>query len=63
MAGDQDPGPKAPPRNKSEKETKEMSVEEQLPEERWRRVGRSGLLSVKESEEMTQSIFSSPRGS
>ena len=40
-----------------------MSGEERLPEERWRRVGVSGLLRERRSEEMTQSNTSSPRGS
>ena len=40
-----------------------MSGEEQLPEERWRRVGMSGSLRGKRSEEMTQSNTSSLRGS
>ena len=40
-----------------------MSGEERLPEERWRRVGVSGSLRGKRSEEMTQSKTSSPRGS
>ena len=40
-----------------------MSEEERLPEERWRRVGVSGSLRGKRSEEMTQSNTSSPRGS
>ena len=42
---------------------KEMSGEERLPEERWRRVGMSGSLRGRRSEEMTQSNASSPRGS
>ena len=33
---------------------KEMSGEERLPEERWRRVGVSGSLRGRRSEEMTQ---------
>ena len=41
---------------------KEMSGEEQLPEERWRRVGVSGSLRWRRSEEMTQSNTSSPQG-
>ena len=40
-----------------------MSGEERLPEERWRRVGVSGSLRGRRSEEMTQSNTSSPRGS
>ena len=40
-----------------------MSGEERLPEERWRRVGVSGSLRGKRSEEMTQSNTSSPQGS
>ena len=43
-----------------EEEAKEMSGEEQLPEERWRRVGVSGSLRGRRSEEMTQSNTSSP---
>ena len=46
-----------------EEEAKEMSGEEQLPEERWRRVGVSGSLRRRRSEKMTQSNASSPRGS
>ena len=38
-----------------------MSGEERLPEERWRRVGMSGSLRGRRSEEMTQSNTSSPR--
>ena len=37
-----------------------MSGEERLPVERWRRVGVSGSLRRKRSEEMTQSNTSSP---
>ena len=40
-----------------------MSGEERLPEERWRRVGVSGSLRGRRSEEMTHSNTSSPRGS
>ena len=40
-----------------------MSGEERLPEERWRRVGVSGSLRGRRSEEMTQSNTSSPLGS
>ena len=39
-----------------------MSVEERLPEERWRRVGVSESLR-RRLEEMTQLNISSPRGS
>ena len=39
-----------------------MSGEEQLPEEQWRRVGASGLLRGRSSEEMTQSNTFSHRG-
>ena len=39
-----------------------MSGEERLPEERWRRVGVSGSLRGRRSEEMTQSNTSSERG-
>ena len=46
-----------------EERAKEMSGEERLPEERWRRVGVSGSLRGRRSEEMTQSNTSSPRGS
>ena len=42
---------------------KEMSGEERLPEEQWRRVGVSGSLRGRRSEEMTQLNTSSPRGS
>ena len=45
-----------------EEGTKEMSGEERLPEERWRRVGVSGSLSRRRSGEMTQSNTSSPGG-
>ena len=40
-----------------------MSGEEQLPEDRWRRVGISGSLRERRSEEMNQSNTSSPRTS
>ena len=40
-----------------------MSGEERLPEERWRRVGVSGSLRGRRSEEMTQSNTSFPLGS
>ena len=40
-----------------------MSGEERLPEERWRRVGVSGSLRERRSEEMTRSNTSTPRGS
>ena len=40
-----------------------MSGEERLPEERWRRVGISGSLRGRRSEEMIQSNTSSPQGS
>ena len=46
-----------------EEGVKEMSGEERLPEERWRRVGVSGSLRGRRSEEMTQSNTSSPQGS
>ena len=46
-----------------EKGAKETSGEERLPEERWRRVGVSGLLRERRSEEMTQPNTSSPEGS
>ena len=39
-----------------------MSGEERLPEDRWRRVGVSGSLRRRRSEEMTQSNTSSPKG-
>ena len=42
---------------------KEMSGEERLPEERWRKVGVSGSLRGSRSEEMTQSNTSFPLGS
>ena len=45
-----------------EEGAKEMSGEERLPEEQWRRVGVSGLLRGRRSEEMTQLNISS-RGS
>ena len=55
-------------RTREEEGTKEMSGEERLPEERlpderWRRVGVSGSLRGKRSEEMTLSNTSSPLGS
>ena len=40
-----------------------MSEEKQLPEERWRRVGISGSLRERRSEEMTQLNTSSPQWS
>ena len=40
-----------------------MSGKERLPEERWRRVGISGSLKGRRSEEMTQLNTSSSRGS
>ena len=40
-----------------------MLGEEQLADERWRRVGVSGSLRERRSEEMTQSNTFSPRGS
>ena len=46
-----------------EEEAKEMSGEERLPEERWRRVGVPGSLRGRRSGKMTQSNISSPRGS
>ena len=46
-----------------EEGAKETSGEERLPEKRWRRVGVSGSLRGRRSEEMTQSNISSPRGS
>ena len=46
-----------------EEGAKGMSGEKRLPEERWRRVGVSGSLRGRRSEEMTQSNTSSPRGS
>ena len=39
-----------------------MSGEERLPEEQWRRVGLSGSLRGRWSEEMTQSNTFSPQG-
>ena len=41
----------------------EMSGEERLPEEQWRKMGVSGSLRGRRSEEMIQSNTSSPRGS
>ena len=46
-----------------EEGAKEMSGEGRLPEERWRRVGVSGSLRERRSEEMNQSNTSSLRGS
>ena len=45
-----------------EEGAKEMSGEEQLPEEQWRRVDVSGSLRGRSSEEMTQLHASSPQG-
>ena len=45
-----------------EQGAKEMSWEEQLPEEQWRSVGMSESLKGRRSEEMTQSNTSSPWG-
>ena len=45
-----------------EEGAKEMSGEERLPEERWRRVGMSGSLRERRSEEMIQPNTSSPWG-
>ena len=62
----QNPGPVAPLRcKKSAREggAKEMSGEERLPEEQWRRMGVSRSLRGRRSEGMTQSNISSPRGS
>ena len=50
-------------RTREEEGAKEMSGEERLPDERWRRVGVSGSLRGKRSEEMTQSNTSSQLGS
>ena len=44
----------------TEEGAKEMLVEEQLSKERWRRVGMSGSLSRRRSEEMAQSNTFSP---
>ena len=46
-----------------EEGAKEMSGEEQLPEERCRRVNMSGSLRERRFEEITQSNTSFPRGS
>ena len=45
-----------------EEGAKEMSGEKRLPEERWTRVGVSGSLRGRKSEEMTQSNTSSLQG-
>ena len=48
----QNPGPEAPPRRQEKARVegaKEMSGEERLPEERWRRVGVSGSLRGRRS--------------
>ena len=42
---------------------KEMLGEERLPKEQWRKVGMSGLLRERRSEEMTRSNTSFLRGS
>ena len=50
MVHDHNPGPKAPPWIKERARVegaKEMSGEEQLPEDRWRRVGASGVVERK----------------
>ena len=44
-------------------EAKELSGEERLQGERWRRVRGVGVIKEKRSEEMTQSNISSPWGS
>ena len=46
-----------------EEGAKEITGEERLLEERWRRVGISGSLRGRRSEEMTQSNTFSPLGS
>ena len=46
-----------------EEGAKDMSEEEQLPEERWRRVSMSGSLRGRRSEEMTLLNAFSPQGS
>ena len=61
LVGGQNPGPEVPSRSKKEG-AKEMSGEERLPEERWRRVGVSGSVRGRRSEEMTQLNTSSLRG-
>ena len=66
LVSGQNPGPEGPPRSRKRQENreqKEMSGEERLPEERWRKVGVSETLRGRRSEEMTQSNTSSPRGS
>ena len=46
-----------------EEGAKEMSGEERLPEEQWRRVGMSGSLRSRRSEGMTSNTYPmSPRG-
>ena len=50
-------------REGKEEGAKKMSGEERLPVERCRRVGVSGSLSGRRSEEMTQSNTYSPQGS
>ena len=64
LVGGQSPSPEAPPRSKKRREegAKEMSGEERLPEEQWRRVSVSGSYRGRRSEEMTQSNTSSPEG-
>ena len=59
------PDPEAPPRSKKgQKRRKQRRFqEERLSEEQWRRVGVSGSLRGRRSEEMTQSNTSSPQGS
>ena len=64
LVGGQNPGPEAPPRSKKGQDgAKEMSGEERLPEEQSRRMGVSGSLRGRRSEEMTQSHTSSSWGS
>ena len=61
LVGGQNPGPEAPPTSKKGQEmggAKEMSGEE-----RWRKVGVSGSLRGRRSEEMTQSNTSRGIGS
>ena len=65
LVSDQNPSSEAPPRSKKgreRREQKEMSEEEQMPEERWRRVSMSWSLRERRSEEMTQLNTSVPWG-
>ena len=65
LVGGQNSGPEALPRSKKSKRrgSKGDVREERLPVEQWRKMGGSGSLRRRRSEEMTQSNTSYPRGS